>query len=186
VIKPFGNSSSRIEPRRFCLGGDSSGFALDDLDSSVDSNLYSPTVPAPRCTSQPLPHLLRLLLMYQANRFHASPSRRFFFALDACPADTAFWPIFRVFSGWKPPTSVGGERSEKGRAALQGRVKDREKIVPRAAGSRAAQRSAHSRTNAATTVEFSKMSSALFALRSELSLSLAFCLFVYCLRLRRI
>jgi hypothetical protein len=39
--------------------------------------LFLTTVPAPRCTSQRLPHLLRLLLMYQANPIRASPSRFF-------------------------------------------------------------------------------------------------------------
>jgi hypothetical protein len=43
---PSGNPSSRIEPRRFCLGGDSSGFALDDLESQSIQSL-SPTAPAP-------------------------------------------------------------------------------------------------------------------------------------------
>jgi hypothetical protein len=33
----------------------------------VDSTSFRPTVPAPRCTTQRLPHLLRLLLMYQDN-----------------------------------------------------------------------------------------------------------------------
>jgi len=40
-------------------------------------NFFSPVL-APRCTLQRLPHLLRLLLMYQDNPFRASASRNFF------------------------------------------------------------------------------------------------------------
>jgi hypothetical protein len=42
---PFGNSSSRIEPRSFYLGGESSGFALDDLESQSIQHL--PDRPGP-------------------------------------------------------------------------------------------------------------------------------------------
>jgi len=56
-----------------------------------------PTVPAPRCTSQRLPHLLRLLLMYQDNPNRASASRNFFRQNRTCPTDTAFLADFQGF-----------------------------------------------------------------------------------------
>src|SRR5438874_13610847 len=45
-----------------------------------------PTIPAPRCTSQRLPHLLRLLLMYQDNPIPASASGNFSNEIVHAPA----------------------------------------------------------------------------------------------------
>ena len=81
----------------FALEAINAAFALDDPDSSVDSNLVPRLVPAPRCTSQRLPHLLRLLLMYQDNQNRASASRIIFQENGSCTVKAAFWANFWIF-----------------------------------------------------------------------------------------
>jgi len=152
------------------LGGDSSGLSLDDLESQSIQHLSS-TVPAPRCTfcsgpqrapilrlmgwrTQRLPHLLRLLLMYQANPFRARASGIFFLSRyrgvraarrnpepalrgisGSCTQQyRSFGPIFG-FPRWKPPTLVGGERSEKEERPFRAVEKGSSKSLPCAAGS---------------------------------------------------
>jgi len=59
-------------------------------------NFFSP-VPAPRCTSQRLPHLLRLLLVYQANPIPATPSRIIFLDKEFMSTEIAFLADFQGF-----------------------------------------------------------------------------------------
>jgi hypothetical protein len=89
----FPNRASQVLPwRRF------SGFALDGLDSR--SIQTSSDRPGPSLHIQRLPHLLRLLLMYQDNPNRASASRNFFRQNRTCPADTAVLADFPRFLFW--------------------------------------------------------------------------------------
>src|ERR1043166_8556289 len=54
--------------------------------------------PAPRCTSQRLPHLLRLLLMYQDNPIRASNGENFSDKIVHAPPILHFWPVFLLFA----------------------------------------------------------------------------------------
>lgn len=105
---------------------------------------------APRCHSQRLPHLLRLLLMYQDNLIPATPSGIIFLKNSSCTAKTAFLTDFRLFfsrveapgSGGSPRLLVGGERSGKGDRPFMAVEKALKLPLPCAAGPRAAEWSA--------------------------------------------
>lgn len=103
--------------------------------------------PAPRCTMQAAATSLTSFINVSGQPHSRKGLTSFFLGRKVhAPPISHFLADFPGFSsGWKPPTLVGGERSEKGgersekEAALQGREKGLEPSLPCARGPRAAE-----------------------------------------------
>src|SRR4051794_28360075 len=70
--------------------------------------------PGPSLHIQRLPHLLRLLLMYQANPIRASPSGIIFLENGSCPGDTGFLaapPLAEGLLAHAKPTQIREPRA---------------------------------------------------------------------------